>query len=178
MILTKTIFNAIVPNCPEKLVDLYLRYINQAMVEFEINTRLRQAAFVAQIAHETGSFRYMREIWGPTAAQQGYEGRADLGNNRLGDGKRFKGRGAIQLTGRANYKKYGELLGLDLESVPELAESSEHCFRIAGGFWKTHGLNELADTGLFKTITKRINGGTNGLPERIDFYEKALEYMQ
>ncbi|MEQ1624980.1 MAG: glycoside hydrolase family 19 protein, partial [Sediminibacterium sp.] len=101
-----------------------------------------------------------------------------LGNTESGDGKRFKGRGAIQLTGRANYKKYGQLLGLDLENNPKLAESAEHGFRIAAAFWKTHGLNELADSGLFKSITKRINGGTNGLAERTEFYERALEYMK
>lgn len=178
MPLTKTILQAICPNAPERVIDLYLGYLVLAMNEFEINTRLRQAAFIAQIAHECGDFRYMRELWGPTDAQLKYEGRADLGNIRIGDGKRYRGRGAIQLTGRANYKKYGELLGLDLESTPDLAESPTVVFRIAGCFWKTHGLNELADSESFRTITKRINGGLNGYANRIAYYERALEFMQ
>ena len=119
----------------------------------------------------------MNELWGPTAAQKKYEGRKDLGNINEGDGKRYKGRGAIQLTGRTNYIKYGKLLNLDLENNPELAALPENAFRIAGQFWKDHGLNELADKSDFETITRRINGGLNGFFERLEFYNKAKRLL-
>src|SRR5438552_406834 len=109
----------IMPHLARAKRDLYLEPLQRAMAEFAINTFLREAAFLAQIAHESAELRFMEEIWGPTPAQRGYEGRADLGNTQPGDGKRFKGRGPIQLTGRANYRSYGQRLGVDLESHPE-----------------------------------------------------------
>lgn len=115
----------------------------------------------------------MEEIWGPTPAQKRYEGRRDLGNVHPGDGSRFRGRGPIQITGRANYQKYGDLLGIDLVNSPMLAASKEVAFRIAGSFWKTHGLNDLADSEKFVDITKRINGGLNGLEDRQARYARA-----
>jgi hypothetical protein len=116
----------------------------------------------------------MEEIWGPTQAQLGYEGRRDLGNTQPGDGKRFKGRGPIQVTGRANYRKYGAKLSLNLEANPELAATPEVGFRIAGLYWADRGLNALADLRDFKTITRRINGGLNGFADRQRYYERAL----
>ena len=95
------------------------------------------AAFLAQVAHESGNFRYIREIWGPTPAQRGYEGRRDLGNTQPGDGKRYMGRGYIQITGRANYRRYGKKLGIDLENNPELAEQPDIAARVAVEYWKT-----------------------------------------
>jgi putative chitinase len=167
----------ICPDTPERLIKLYLPHILETLAEFEIGNVQRQACFLAQVIHESGGFRYMREIWGPTEAQRKYENRHDLGNTKIGDGQRYKGRGAIQLTGRANYKKYGDMLGIDLEAVPDRAESADVAFRIAGLFWKEHDLNELADEGRFETITRRINGGTNGLAHRKELYEKALEVL-
>jgi predicted chitinase len=157
---------------PDRVV-LYLVLLNAAMVEFEINTALRAAAFLAQVGHESGSLRRMEEIWGPTPEQKRYEGRADLGNTQPGDGSRFRGRGPIQITGRANYQKYGDLLGVDLVGSPLDAASKEVAFRIAGSFWKTHGLNELADAGDIVSITRRINGGLNGLRDREVRYARA-----
>jgi putative chitinase len=151
----------------------YLEPLNEALSEFEINTPERQSAFLAQIAHESGQLRWMEEIWGPTSAQRRYEGRKDLGNTQPGDGKRFKGRGPIQITGRENYRKYGVLLNVELLKNPGLAATPKVAFRIAGAYWKTHGLNELADKGDFIEITKRINGGLNGLQDRQEFYERA-----
>jgi putative chitinase len=151
--------------------------LTAAMEEFSITTPARQAAFLAQIAHETGCFRWIREIWGNTAAQMRYEGRVDLGNTEPGDGKRFMGRGLIQVTGRANYMRAAARLGIDCVEHPELLEEPINAARSAGDFWESRGLNELADTGKFETITKRINGGTNGLIDRYIHFEKAKKAL-
>ena len=105
----------------------------------------RVAAFIAQVGHESGQLRYVREIWGPTAQQLTYEGRADLGNTVKGDGSKYHGRGLIQITGRANYAACGEALGLDLINKPELLELPQHAAMSAAWFWSTKGLNTLAD---------------------------------
>lgn len=158
--------------------QLYLPHLNAAMRTSGIGTTmLRTAAFVAQLAHESGEFRWMEEIWGPTPAQLRYEPPNDLaqrlGNTEPGDGKRFKGRGPIQITGRFNYAKYGTLLGRDLVAEPTLAAAPELAFATAGLFWQTNGLNELADGEDFVKITRRINGGTNGLADRQMYYARA-----
>ena len=171
--LTDDEFRQIMPNCPAQKRADYLPYIQQAMQEFDITSYLRETAFLAQLAHESAELRYMEEI----ASGAAYEGRASLGNTQPGDGKRYKGRGPIQLTGRANYTKYGQLLGLDLVNNPMIAATKEVGFRIAGQFWKLNGLNELADQQKFETITRRINGGINGLPDRIMYYERAKRVM-
>jgi predicted chitinase len=163
----------IMPNCPTARRTDYLPYIQQAMQEFAITTYWREAAFLAQLAHESGELRYMEEI----ASGAAYEGRKDLGNTQPGDGKRFKGRGPIQLTGRANYKKYGDLLGLDLIDNPTIAATPQVGFRIAGQFWKLNGLNELADQQQFEKITRRINGGLNGQPDRLKYYARAQQVL-
>ena len=163
----------IMPNCPAAKRADYLPFIQQAMAEFDITSYLRETAFLAQLAHESAELRYMEEI----ASGAAYEGRKDLGNTQPGDGKRYKGRGPIQLTGRANYTKYGNLLGLDLVNDPIVAATKEVGFRIAGQFWKLNGLNELADQQQFKSITKRINGGYNGLDDRIKYYERAKKVL-
>lgn len=170
MALTADQLKQIIPTAPKSRIDRYLEPLQEAMDEFEINNRLRQAAFLAQLAHESGGLRYMEEL----ATGAAYEGRKDLGNTQKGDGKRFKGRGPIQITGRANYKKYGELLGLDLINDPEMAAHPDVGFRLAGAFWKDKGLNDLADHGFFKKITERINGGLNGFEDRKAYYARAL----
>jgi putative chitinase len=133
---------------------------------FDITTPLRIAHWMAQATHETEGFLYLHELWGPTPAQQRYEGRADLGNTQKGDGFLFRGRGVFQLTGRANYADYGKLIGLGLVDHPELAEDPEISVLIACAYWKRHGLNDLADADDVTTITRRINGGLNGIDER------------
>jgi putative chitinase len=167
----------IMPRLPQAKRQLYLPYINRVMEIYEIDTPLRASAFLAQIAHESAELKYMEEIWGPTAQQKKYEPPSDLanrlGNTQPGDGFRYRGRGPIQITGRANYKKYGDLLGVDLEENPDLAATPQYAFSTAGVFWRLNGLNELADVQDFIAITKRINGGLNGLAERQKYYEIA-----
>lgn len=154
-------------------ISTFLEPLNLAMEEFQINTPARQAAFLAQIGHESGQLRYVREL----ASGKAYEGRLDLGNTEHGDGVRFKGRGLIQVTGRANYRECGKALGLDLITHPELLEEPLHACRSAAWFWKSRGLNELADAGDFMRITRRINGGTNGMADRQALYVAAKEVL-
>jgi putative chitinase len=148
-------------------------FVEAAMEEFGIDTPARQAAFLAQVGHESGGFHWTTEIWGPTLAQSHYEGRADLGNVQAGDGFRFRGRGLIQTTGRDNYQRTGDALGVDLIAEPERLAEPELAARSAAWFWQSHGLNELADGGDIVKITRRVNGGTNGLDDRTALYEAA-----
>lgn len=111
------------------------------------------------------------------ASGAAYEGRKDLGNTQPGDGMRYKGRGPIQLTGRANYLNCGNALGLDLVSNPEIVSTVDVGCRVAGWFWVTKGLNLLADERDFDRITRRINGGTNGARERQAYYAVALDAL-
>jgi len=149
----------------------------RACEHYGIETPMQIAAFIAQIGHESGRLRYVRELWGPTPAQARYEGRMDLGNSEPGDGSKFRGRGLIQITGRANYLRCANALCLDLIDHPELLEQPEHAAKSAAWFWETHLLNDLADVGDMRRITRMINGGYNGLEERLSFYEKALEVL-
>jgi putative chitinase len=162
----------------------FLPFLEDAMHEFQINTPQRQAAFLAQIAHESGSMRWLVEIWGPTASQGRYEMRYDLGNIAPGDGFKYRGRGLIQLTGRANYKRAAEALGVDLIAQPELLGEPAMACRSAAWFWKTHGCNEVADEGDFEGVSKIINRGdrrspypANGYAERLGFWERAKERL-
>lgn len=138
---------------------------------------LRLAHFMAQLSHESGAFRYMEEIWGPTKAQLSYEGRRGLGNVIAGDGFRFKGRGPIQLTGRANYRAYGKRIGIDLERHPEIAAVPSIGLHTALEYWSVNDLNTLADRDDLEGITRRINGGTNGLADRRRKYSQIKEWM-
>lgn len=154
--------------------EIFLPYLNKTMDEFDISQNgLREAAFLAQLAHESGSFQYVKEL----ASGLAYENREDLGNTEQGDGVKYKGRGLIQITGKANYLECGEYLTLDLLNKPELLELPENACLSAGWFWNKKHLNDLADKGDFLTITKRINGGTNGYQNRLAFYERALEIL-
>lgn len=151
----------------------WLPHITAAMVEFDITTPARQAAFLSQIGHESGGLHWVVELWGPTPAQARYEGRKDLGNTERGDGFKFRGRGLIQTTGRANYAATGEALGLDLLDDPAQLAMPENAARSAGWYWQNRGLNTLADVGDFRRITLRINGGLNGMGERLALHEAA-----
>jgi predicted chitinase len=177
---TEEQLKAIMPALKVAKRQALLPFLQSAQAEFAIDTPLREAAFLAQLAHESVQLLFMEEKWGPTAQQLKYEPvstvATSLGNTQAGDGKLFKGRGPIQLTGRANYKTFGDLLGVDLVADPPKAALPDIAFRIAGLFWKRKGLNELADAGTdaaFKEITRRINGGFTGLDDRRKFYAVA-----
>jgi predicted chitinase len=152
-----------VAGVPASIASREAPLAESAMLEFSITSQARAKMFLAQVLHESAGLRFFEEI----ASGAAYEGRChDLGNCQLGDGRRFKGRGPIQLTGRANYRWAAKRLGLALEQHPELAAQHAIGWRIAGLYWKAKGLNELADRGDFLAITKGINGGTNGLASR------------
>ncbi|MFN0107214.1 MAG: glycoside hydrolase family 19 protein [Blastocatellia bacterium] len=171
----------IMPTLNSQKRQMFLPFLNHIMPMFGINSPMREAAFLAQIAHESGELKFFEEIWGPTSAQKRYEPPSDLakrlGNTQPGDGKRYKGRGPIQITGRFNYRKYGQLLNLDLEGNPDLAATTQVGFQTACQFWKQNGLNELADIPDFTTITKRINGGFNGQADREKYYARAKQAL-
>ena len=172
---------SIMPHARSK-VALYADALNDAMDVYNINTPKRQAAFLAQLAHESAEFRYVEEI----ASGAAYDGRADLGNTRLEalriaaahdstPGRYWKGRGLIQITGFDNYADCGQALGLDLLENPEFLEAPANAARSAAWFWMTHGCNELADADNFRKITLRINGGLNGYENRLAYWKMAKE---
>jgi putative chitinase len=152
----------------------WLSLIESAMLEFGIDTRLRQAMFLAQIGHESGGMKYTVEIWGNTAAQSRYEGRKDLGNTVEGDGFKYRGRGLIQTTGRYNYEKTAQALGIDCLNNPDLLADLVNAARSAAWWWQSHNLNRFADAGDIIGCTKVINGGTNGIERRTKLYQAAL----
>ena len=166
----------ILPNAGQ-VAGVFIPVLNTAKNRYQIVGPKRIAAFIAQIGHESGQLKYVKEIWGPTAAQVKYEGRKDLGNTIAGDGSKYRGRGLIQITGRANYMACGEGLGLDLIKQPELLETPQYACMSAAWFWATRGLNTLADAGQFGKITRRINGGQNGAADRQALYARALKVL-
>jgi len=155
------------PNAGSRL-DAHLHYISPALEHAAIDTPERMAAFLAQLAHESGEYRYMEEI----ADGSDYEGRLDLGNIEPGDGVRFKGHGPIQITGRYNHLACGLALGLDLIAEPRLICQPEHGTASACWFWNSRNLSPLADRGWFKAITRAINGGYNGLFDRRSYWDR------
>lgn len=176
MRLTPALLRAAV-GCTAELADIYADHLSDACEMHDIRGPVRMAAFLAQLGHESGSLKYTSEVWGPTEAQKRYEGRKDLGNVKIGDGYFFRGRGLIQVTGRANMTQMAEWLGLDLLTTPELLEQPRWAALSAATWWARHGCNQLADAGDFVALTKRINGGTNGLEDRQRRWEKAKQAM-
>lgn len=177
--ITSDQLHAIMPNIGPKGTQ-FAGPLNDAMAEFGITNVARQAAFIAQLAHESGEFRYMQEL----ADGSAYDNRADLGNttaaaidvarrNGTTAGRWFKGHGPMQTTGYFNHKACGDALGVDLVEHPKMLTEPVLGCRSAAWFWATHGLNELADKGDFVGITRRINGGTNGLAAREAYWARA-----
>lgn len=156
-----------------EVLDGLAKVLPDVMDEYNIDNHLRAAHFLSQLAHESDHFRTLEEY----ASGSQYEGRRDLGNVKRGDGRRYKGRGPIQLTGRFNYRKYGNKLGVDLENNPELAERPDIGAKTAALFWVENGLNELADRDNVKHVTRRINGGYNGLEDRIAKLKRAKRVL-
>ena len=181
----------------------YLVPFDAACTEFEINTSLRLAAFAAQLAHESGDLTQWLEnlnysssrlltVW-PTRfnsqvaseyagnpvkiANRVYANRMGNGDESSGDGWRYRGRGPIQLTGRANYKAAGDALNLDLEDNPDQVATPEVGLRVAAWYWKDRGCNDLADARNFREITRRINGGMNGYPGRLKKYKANMSLL-
>jgi putative chitinase len=146
-------------------VKRFYQPLRSGMTRYGIQSPLRMAHFLAQVGHESGNLRFTEEI----ASGRAYEGREDLGNTEVGDGARFKGRGLIQLTGRTNYTRYGKAKGADYVrgTHPQLLSSDPFlAVDVAGWFWSIHKLNHLADSDNVIAITKKVNGGHNGIADR------------
>ena len=194
----------IMPNLPADRRALYLPHLQAAMNEFQINTYLREAAFIAQLAHESMELKAWSENLNYSAqallrvfpkyfktsaqanqyarqpekiANRVYASRMGNGDEASGDGWRYRGRGPIQLTGKDNYRTFGTSLGLDLVGNPDTAATPEVGFRTAGAFWVSRGCNAMADRQDFVGITRAINGGTNGLEDRQKFYTRAKQVL-
>lgn len=163
----------------------WLPEIAEAMAVYGIDTPARQAAFLAQVGHESGGLMWTTELWGPTIAQQTYEGRKDLGNTQPGDGSLYRGHGLIQTTGRANHAaardrlraKFPDKAVPDFVLIPSALAEPEWAALSAADFWAMKNLNALADRDDFLGITKRINGGVNGYSKRVALYEAAQEAL-
>jgi putative chitinase len=169
----------VMPGLTQSHGHLYIEPLNAALGEFHIDTHLRIAAFLGQIAEESVELNYFEEIasgWEYDISRNRSLA-LELGNTHYGDGPRYKGRGPIQLTGRSNYIRAGEALHVDLVDHPSRAASPDIGFRTAGWYWVTHGLNSLADERDYRDITLRINGGLNGYSSRIYYYDRALKYV-
>ena len=182
--LTPSALMGIMPRLSRERAAAFAAPLSAAMEAHGITTPMRQAMFLAQIAHESGELRYVREL-GSNAYLAKYDtGRlaARLGNTPAadGDGQKYRGRGLIQITGHDNYAACGKGLGIDLVAHPEKLEEPEYACLSAAWFWATHNLNALADQGTdnaFLAVTKRINGGTNGLSERRVYFTRAKKAL-
>ena len=168
----------------KRILDLYgikdsgrtsslIEWMFRLWPQVHINTPFRTASYLAQVGHESGRLKYLEEI----ASGKAYEGRTDLGNVHKGDGVRYKGRGLIMVTGRYNYRRCGEWLGIDLESQPQLLSEPEWAVKSSLWFWDVHGLNAYADNDDLRGQTKVINGGYNGYDDRKRLYVAALTML-
>lgn len=169
MQINETLLNQMIPTASADQIKKFAVPLGDTMERYQINTPVRVACFIAQITHESGSLKYLKEL----ASGRAYEGRTDLGNTQPGDGVRFKGRGLIQVTGRDNYTRLAKELNIDCVNHPELLEQPEYAALTAGWFWSLKGLNKYADQEDMKTITKRINGGLNGFEDRMTHFRRC-----
>lgn len=171
--ITPELLRRIMPQAGDR-ADVFAAPLEVARARWVGDDPLAVAHWLAQLAHESGQLRYVREI----ASGAAYEGRRDLGNTEPGDGVRFRGRGLIQLTGRANYTRYQEASGLLVVAHPELLEQPEHAADVSGWFWHWKALGALVRSkDPVLAITKIINGGTNGLEDRRQFFARAHEAL-
>lgn len=167
--MTKEELRQIAPYASGKNINIYAPLLAKYMAHYGIAGRMREAAFIATVLHESGSLTYTEEI----ASGLAYEGRKDLGNIEAGDGERFKGRGLIQVTGRANYALAGVALGIDCIRMPDILSEPENAVKVSCWWWHMKGLNEIADTEDFRKVTRIVNGGYNGWTNRLNFYNRA-----
>ncbi len=178
MTVTQQQLQIVMPNARSQ-AGVFISALNCAMTHRNINTAKRIAAFLAQVGHESGQLQYVREL-----GNNQYLSKYDTGTlaSRLGntpevdgDGQKYRGRGLIQITGRNNYRECS--LGLfgdeRLLALPELLEQPQWAAESAAWFWDQNGLNELADRDQFNSITRRINGGLNGLQDRLQLWARA-----
>lgn len=174
---TATQLMAIVPEVGQAKAEEIIGPLNDAMREGGMNTPLRQAAFISQVAVESDRFATTREY----ADGSEYEGRCSgpngLGNCSPGDGVKYAGRGYIQLTGKDNYEAASKALGVDLVNNPQLAETPEYAFKVSVYYWDTHGGNAVSDTGDIAAITQMVNGGDHGLSERTRYFNNGLQEL-
>jgi putative chitinase len=184
--------------------EKWLAPLNETFAKYEINTPKRMAAFIGQCSHESNNFKSLEEnlnysavritqVWprillakAQEAVNKGkaaiaeliYGNRPQLGNTQEGDGGKFFGRGVIQLTGRANYTAFATAIGMpEIIENPSLVATPKYACLSAGWFWDTRKLNLLADAGDYTNLTKRINGGTLGLDDRIAKIKKAIAIL-
>lgn len=168
----------------QRHAEMWLEPIRDACKACDIDTAERVAAFLAQCAHESMGFAVTTELWGPTAQQRRYEGRADLGNYMPGDGFRFRGHGLIQVTGRANHRRVRnrlrERIGAhvpDFEAQPEKLAQTPWAALSAGDYWSDRSINALADAGDFRGVTRAINGGLTGYGDRLERWLSACKVL-
>lgn len=171
--ITLDMLKKLAPKGNAKIMSELAAHLDTYLPKYEVNTYLRLCHFIAQAAHESAGFKTLEEY----ASGAAYEGRKDLGNIVKGDGKRYKGRGIFQLTGRANYKTIGDKIGVNLVDNPTLAATGEISVQTALEYWKSRSLNALADKDDVLGITKKINGGTNGLDDRKNYLAKAKQII-
>lgn len=164
-----TALRTIAPQAKTDIINGLLACMPRVIELAELTTPRRQAHFLAQVAKESDGFMTTREY----ASGAAYEGRRDLGNTHPGDGRRYKGRGLIQVTGRANYDEMSEELGIDFLGQPELLERFPHAAYSAAIFWKKHGVNAPADRDDVAAVTRKVNGGENGLHDRMVYLGRA-----
>lgn len=165
MVITAAVLKRIAPTAKPEIINHLAPALTQRFPAFAVTSELRVAHFLAQAAHETAGFKTLVE-YGDTAYFKRYDGRRDLGNTQAGDGPRYRGRGIFQLTGRFNYRAFGQKIGISLEAEPARAAEPDVSVQTALHYWNDRRLNPVADKDDVVTITKKINGGRNGLADR------------
>ncbi|MEV6333782.1 glycoside hydrolase family 19 protein [Nocardia vinacea] len=167
----------IFPGTPKSKLARYLPYLDQAMRDYGIDTPKRAAAFLAQVGVETDNLKTFEEYGDMAYFERNYGARKDLGNEQTGDGANFHGRGAMQLTGRTNYRKASDALEVDFVENPDRAKDPKYAFATAGWYWDSKDLNDDADKSDIDAITHAINGGSNGSAERNENYSRARKVL-
>jgi putative chitinase len=170
-VLTPEVLQKCFRNASKQAVLRYVGELNLRLQQFPVNTPQRLCMFLAQLGHESGELLYCEEI----ASGSAYEGRLDLGNTQPGDGRKYKGRGLIQLTGKKNYTLAGLAMDLPLLENPELLLTPANAVLVSFWFFENNNLWSICDSGDFKKLTRRINGGLNGYEHRLQLLKQCRE---